>query len=329
MNARHTRWRWIKWPLALAFFSAVGWLLYRRGRDMDWSEVWTSILALDALTLSTGLVFTLLAYLAFGSYDLLSKRHLGHHVPAPRVLAIAMVAYALNINLGALVGGWASRFRLYSRVGVRATTTTQIIGLGVLGNWTGFLLIAGLVFSFAPPELPQAWALSSGMLPVIGLLLLAALSMYLLLCALKPGQRWKIRRFKLRAPTPQMAGLQLAAASVHWLSMGMVVDTFIPGDLPFTAVMGVLLMSSIAGAAMHIPAGLGVIEAVFVAMLGDQFPPAQVLAALLAYRATYYLTPLLLGLIAYPILEFRRIRVPADSRPESPRLKAPAIEPAR
>lgn len=319
MNLSQSNWKWIKWLLASLFFGAVGWLLYSRGREMDWTAVWASVRAFDLPTLATGLAFTLLAFLAFGCYDLLAKRHLRHPVPTPRVLAIAMVAYALNLNLGALVGGWATRFRLYSRVGVNAATTTQIIGMGLLSNWTGYVLIAGLVFAFAPPVLPESWALSSGMLPLIGGGLLTALTAYLLLCAFRPGQRWKVRRLELRAPTLAFAGMQLAASTVHWLATCMVISTFLPDELAFTTILGVLLMSSIAGAAMHIPAGLGVIEAVFVAALGDRVPAAQLLGALLAYRATFYLAPLLLGLAVFPVLELRG-RKPGAGVGASPRL---------
>jgi uncharacterized membrane protein YbhN (UPF0104 family) len=56
----------------------------------------------------------------------------------------------------------------------------------------------------------------------------------------------------------------------------------------------------------HIPAGLGALEAVFVVMLGSRLPQSELLAALLAYRAIYYLAPLLLAVIAYLAIESRR-----------------------
>lgn len=305
MSARPAFWKWTRWLLSLLFFGAVAFLLYGRGRAMDWQAVWAAVLAFDALTLAAGLLFTLLAYLAFGSYDLLARRHLHHPVPAPRVLAIAMVAYAMNANLGALVGGWASRFRLYARTGVGAGMTMQIIGLGILSNWSGYVLIGGLVFTFAPPQLPQAWSVNAWMLPFIGVSLLASLAVYLAACALRPGRGWKIRRLKLRTPTLAFAGMQLAASGLHWLAMGLAIKVFLPAEIPFTTVLGVLLMSSMAGAALHIPAGLGVIEAVFVGALGDRFPATQLLGALLAYRACFYLVPLLLALCVFAMLEWR------------------------
>jgi glycosyltransferase 2 family protein len=60
----------------------------------------------------------------------------------------------------------------------------------------------------------------------------------------------------------------------------------------------------------HVPAGLGVIEAVFVACLGASLSSTQVLAALLSYRAVYYLAALALASIAYAMSEvsLRRAR---------------------
>jgi uncharacterized membrane protein YbhN (UPF0104 family) len=63
---------------------------------------------------------------------------------------------------------------------------------------------------------------------------------------------------------------------------------------------------------LHIPAGLGVTEAVFIALLSHRVPEHQLLGALLAYRAIFYLTPLLAGALLYLKVEMRtRKQVPA------------------
>jgi hypothetical protein len=63
--------------------------------------------------------------------------------------------------------------------------------------------------------------------------------------------------------------------------------------------------AAVAGVVTHVPAGLGVLEAVFVACLSDVGTPI-VLAALLSYRAVYYLVPLALASIGYAIGEISR-----------------------
>lgn len=86
--------------------------------------------------------------------------------------------------------------------------------------------------------------------------------------------------------------------AIIWLLLGQGVDYFF--------VLGVLLVSSIAGVIVHIPAGIGVLEAVFIALLaGEETSQGLIIAALLAYRVLYYFIPLLLALVCYLVLESR------------------------
>ncbi|MCI3807503.1 hypothetical protein MQA04_21870, partial [Escherichia coli] len=87
-----------------------------------------------------------------------------------------------------------------------------------------------------------------------------------------------------------------ASLAIIWLLLGQSVNYFF--------VLGVLLVSSIAGVIVHIPAGIGVLEAVFIALLaGEHTSKGSIIAALLAYRVLYYFIPLLLALICYLLLE--------------------------
>ena len=65
------------------------------------------------------------------------------------------------------------------------------------------------------------------------------------------------------------------------------------------------MISAIAGVVTHIPAGLGVLEAIFLAMLQHQMPASALLAALIGYRALYFLLPLLVACALYLLLERR------------------------
>ncbi|MCF3877322.1 UPF0104 family protein, partial [Salmonella enterica subsp. enterica serovar Weltevreden] len=77
-------------------------------------------------------------------------------------------------------------------------------------------------------------------------------------------------------------------------------------DVNYFFVLGVLLVSSIAGVIVHIPAGIGVLEAVFLALLaGEHTSQGTIIAALLAYLVLYYFIPLLLVLVCYLIMESR------------------------
>jgi uncharacterized membrane protein YbhN (UPF0104 family) len=69
-----------------------------------------------------------------------------------------------------------------------------------------------------------------------------------------------------------------------------------------------MLIAAMAGVMLHVPAGLGVTEAVFIAILSSRVPEHQLLGALLAFRALFYLTPLLAGALLYMKHEMRTRR---------------------
>jgi uncharacterized membrane protein YbhN (UPF0104 family) len=79
---------------------------------------------------------------------------------------------------------------------------------------------------------------------------------------------------------------------------GVVLYALLPVDdgVGFGRVLGVFLIAQIAGLLSHIPGGLGVFESLVLALLRDRLPAADLLGALLAYRAIYYLLPLALAL---------------------------------
>jgi uncharacterized membrane protein YbhN (UPF0104 family) len=75
-----------------------------------------------------------------------------------------------------------------------------------------------------------------------------------------------------------------------------------------------MLLASVAGLVTHIPAGLGVLEAVFVALLSGRMAQGELLAALLGYRVIYYLAPLVVAGILYFVVNARARRGAPPSR---------------
>jgi glycosyltransferase 2 family protein len=73
-------------------------------------------------------------------------------------------------------------------------------------------------------------------------------------------------------------------------------------------VLTVLLIGAIAGVFAHVPAGLGVFEFVYVALLSHLVPESRLLGALLGYRAIYYIAPLVVGALMYLSMEVRAKR---------------------
>ncbi|MCW7539236.1 lysylphosphatidylglycerol synthase domain-containing protein [Aquabacterium sp. A7-Y] len=299
--------KWLTW----AFFAAVLGLLVSHARSVDWGQVWQTLRGYPAGTLALAGGLALLSYLIYSSFDLFGRAYTGHRLSTPTVLGVAFISYAFNLNLGALVGGVAFRFRLYSRLGLDKAAIGQVLGLSVLTNWLGYCALAGVVFALGGIEVPGNWKISSETLQLLGIVLLVAVASYLAACAFSRRRSWMVRGHELNLPSWRVGVLQVLLSGANWLTITAVVYVLLQQQLAYGVVVAVLLVGAVAGVLTHVPAGLGVLEAVFVALLGSQLSQGQLLGALVAYRALYYLAPLALAGLLYARLEARARRLQA------------------
>ncbi|MGE8296522.1 MAG: lysylphosphatidylglycerol synthase domain-containing protein [Pseudomonas sp.] len=305
-SAQNNPWmRWGKRALTLFFLLAVPALLYMLARNLDWGEVRQSLSDYSTRTLLVGFLITCASYLAFSCYDLLGRKYSRHHLPARQVMPVAMVCYAFNLNFTTWIGGVAMRYRLYMRLGLGASTVTRILSLSLLTNWTGYMALAGVIFSLRLVHLPESWGLGVTGLQLVGFALLGVVSAYIGVCAFATQRVWHFRDRAITLPSLRMALMQLCLGASNWALMAALIYWLLPEGAAYTSVLGVLLISCIAAVVAHIPAGLGVLETVFLALLQHQYSQASLIAALLAYRVLYYLLPLLVASVAYLVLEKR------------------------
>lgn len=294
---------WLKRIALIAWIAAVAALIFFQVRDLEWAKVLDALRSFGPARIAAGAAFVAPACAAVALFDLVGRHATGHRMPVPRVMLISFTGYFFSLNLGALVGGLAFRYRLYMPYRLPGLTISQVIGLSVVTNWSGYVLIAGAVLVWQPPELPPDWGVGAGVMRGTGAVLLAAAAGYLVLCAIRGGDsiRWKDSPFEL--PTIGIAALQIGLSVVSWGSIGAVITALLPGDVSWFTVMPVLMISALAGIWSHVPGGLGVIEAVFLALLETSAPDGEVLAAILVYRVLYYLAPFAVAIAAYAFLE--------------------------
>ncbi|UCZ85468.1 lysylphosphatidylglycerol synthase domain-containing protein [Pseudomonas sp. L5B5] len=316
-GSRHRRWlAWARRALNLLFLVLVPLLLWLLARNLQWQEVSQAVRGYSAAILLLAVAITILSFALYSCYDLLAGRYARHRLPARQVLALAFVVYAFNLNLGAWVGAVALRYRLYSRLGLGSMAITRILSFSLATNWLGYLLLAGTLFALGMVQLPGNWAVGSSGLRVVGGILLMVPGAYLLACRYAKRRAWHWRGQRLQLPTAPMALAQLGLSLINWTLPALVVFLLLPDGVGYPQVLGVMLISSIAGIITHIPAGLGVLEAVFITMLQHQLGKGAILAALLGYRAIYLLLPLALASLVYLALEQRARALRNQNRPQ-------------
>ena len=298
-----TGWQRLRRWLPLAFGMVVLGLLLSNAHKIDWQGAWQALKSYPAIVLVYAWGLATASHLLYGCFDLIGRRLTGHKLPVWRSWAIAVTSYAFNLNLGALVGGVALRARLYARAGLDETSIAQVVGISLATNWLGYGLLAGALFAagvIVPPA--QAPITGTTLRWLGGLMVLGALA-YVAMCAFARGRQWTVRGRRLHLPSPQLAVLQLSIASANWALMGTAMYVLLGDKVSYGSALGVLMAASIVGVLTPIPAGLGVLEAVYLALLASTLGQGPLMGAVLAYRAFYYLLPLAGGLLMYAALE--------------------------
>src|SRR5206468_3752106 len=134
---------------------------------------------------------------------------------------------------------------------------------------------------------------------------------------------WTLRGHEIYLPPVKMALLQYAISCINWSLMAAIIWVLLGERIDYADVLTVLLIGAIAGVIAHVPAGLGVFEFVFVALLSHVVSDERLIGALLGYRAIYYILPLVIATALYLYME-----VHAKQRLRSLPKAASAIVPA-
>src|SRR4029077_8254272 len=142
-------------------------------------------------------------------------------------------------------------------------------------------------------HLHERWAV------LVGTLLLAAVCAYALWVSLARG-KLEIRGWALRAPGPRIGLAQMALGVLDISLACAVLWSLLPSTshVHYITFLGVYAAAVIAGIISHVPGGVGVFEAVILLTLPG-VPTDALLGSLLAYRAVYYLVPLVFGTLLF------------------------------
>lgn len=286
--------RWRKVAVVIFIVLVVSLLGYAITK-VQWSDVLDAIANMSGATLWLAAAITLASYLIYSTYDLLGKWYTDHGLAWWRVIMVGLISYAFTMSLGAPVGGLGMRLRLYVKQGLEQGTVMRILGISIMSNWTGYVLVAGAIFGMGMVRLPQSWELGNGALQAIGIVMFAAGLIYLYLCAFSKTRSWNIRGHEIELPSIGLAVAQISLAIVNWMLIAAVIYVLLQQRADYFMVLGILLVSAIAGAIAHVPGGIGVIESVFIALLPAELSQHEILGALLVYRALYYVAPLIIA----------------------------------
>jgi uncharacterized membrane protein YbhN (UPF0104 family) len=259
---------------------------------------------------------TLIAYAALAWYDRIALLHLrkAEGISWIYIAVCSFVTYALSHNIGASVfSGGMVRYRAYTAKGLTPAEVALLVALCSFTFAFGTILLLGLVLVGEPQilqpmtSLSPAFGIGVGAGRIIGVGLLAFCAVYTIGAWLhfKPI---RIGGFEIVYPRLPIVARQYLAAPLELMGAAGIIYFALPevGNPGFFIVLGAFLLSFSAGLLSQVPGGVGVMEAVFLAIMPG-IPAAAVFAALLVWRLFYLILPLVLSLPI--VLLFERSRL--------------------
>lgn len=315
--------RWIV-PIASLLIFAIALNALRHSLyAVSFADVAAAFARVTLSRLALALLLAAGGYAALVAYDVLALAHEKTPLALRRTVLASFIANALSQSLGfTVILGGAVRYRMYSAWGLTGRQIAQAVAFTGITLWLGVLTVGGVVLSTDPRASPAIVHLSVPSLRPLGIACLVAVAIYLMLSFVRRAPI-VVRGHAFAPPTFRIALAQVALSSLDWVLMGSVLYVFLPpsAHVPFAGYMGVFLLGMTASLISHVPGGLGVFDAIVVALLAPWAATAPVLALLVAYRVIDDIVPLSIGLLLLGGYETDRRR--KRDRRARPRAESP------
>lgn len=284
--------------VALGVLIAAGWVLREKLGDLEWSQIWLRLHATPLSDIGISLLCTAGAYLILTVYDSTAFEYIRRPMRFTRIMYVSFVAYAFshNIGVGAVSGG-SVRYRFYSRWGVSAYDIATVIIFGGMAYVLGIIAVAGIIMVVNADNLAAVFSLPPWAAKAVGVTAALIGSGYLIWSLIgRPSFTLKGRRFE--PPAIRIGLKQVVSACLEWGFASAALFFLLPDDVGvgYWEFVGIYVIGYVAGMMSQTPGGIGVFEAALLLLLPEAAPKEGVLAAILAYRALYFLLPFVIAL---------------------------------
>jgi uncharacterized membrane protein YbhN (UPF0104 family) len=279
--------------LALLVTVLAAFLLYRTLSGYELGELIDSLAGMPPSRIATAILFAAASYLCLTGFDWLALRYIGQNLPYRRAALASFCSLSLGHNIGfAALSSGAIRYRFYTRWGVPGADVAKIILFCGVTVGLGLIILGGAALILRSDLAARIIHTSETVAIGLGCACLSAAAVYLLLSVWlrKP---LRVRKWSIEMPPVRLALAQLVIGPVNFAMVAGCLHQTLSAmeDVSYLAVAAVYVIANVTALVSHVPGGLGVIEAVVLYLL----PGANVIAALIAFRAVYFLLPLSIG----------------------------------
>ena len=302
--------------ISLLMMAVAAFTLYALLREIDFGAVAAALAAQPVKEIAVAGAFVIAGYVTLTFYDLFALHAIGRHKVPYSVAALAsFTSSTIGHSLGAAVlTGGLIRLRIYSVWGLTVLDIAKIAFVTGMTFWLGNALLLSGAAAYAPEAAAVVDHLPLWLNRAIGLAGLFAIVCYLIWLAPRPRAVGR-SGWRIVLPNLRFTLLQIGIGALDLSLVTFAMYTLLPGSptVGFVSVLIIFLTATILGTVSHAPGGLGVIEATMLVGL-PQFQREQLLAALLTFRALYFVLPLLLATLSLGFRELRMFAYPAPAR---------------
>ncbi|GAB2176684.1 hypothetical protein [Dongia sp. agr-C8] len=311
-SLQHRLFQRLRGPASLLFSLAVVGLafygLHGALRHVEFDKVLQALRGLRLHEIVIALLFTGGSFLAIAGQEYFALQTAGRPLAFPVAALGGFMAQSIGHSSGFSVAvGGGLRYRLYSMFGARFAEVAK-----VQASFSGTLALAlclqiAAAMILHPGLLDHEILLPHSLTRDIGIGL-ALVSLTLLAATLRARPFHLLGR-KIETPPFRTVLPQVLCSVLDIACLAAAAYALLPADLnaDYATVLGIAVVSLTLGIASSVPGGLGVFESsVLLLMAPSASLAAPAVGALLAFRALYYLLPLLLGLVTLGVVELWR-----------------------
>jgi phosphatidylglycerol lysyltransferase len=277
-------------------------------RTLNVSALVGALRSIPPRTIAGALAATTVSYIALLANDFLGLRYAGATPPLTTTLMASFCGYALGnaVGFGSLSGG-AVRYRVYTSAGLSAGQVARVTIFIAAASGVGITAATAFGLAMRAHEIARLLSISPLQLYGVAGLVLGLAAFFLIFCAAK-NEPLHLGTLRIRLPNPGLVVAQLgitlidvgAAAAALWILLPATNVDFLGFVTIYAAAVGLGVLS-------HAPGGFGVFELALFYSVGASGPPNVVAASLVAYRAIYFLIPVVPAITLLAASEIRRV----------------------
>lgn len=303
--------RLVPYAVGGVMFAIAVWVLQSTLARFHLGDLRAELAAFSFRQLGSALLFTFLSFVALIGYEWSALGVIGKRLPLRHfsLASFATQSIAHSTGFGFLIGA-TLRYHFYADRGLGIADVAKIQVLFTATFTLGVATLAGGVVAIEPWRLAAATGV-----PALAWRAAAALALLLVVAYVVWGAffhrpiRWRGRELALPSASATLTQIFFGVADL--MAVAAALHALLPAalGLSYPEVLTIFMAAIVVGLMSNVPGSLGVFEsAVLLLVQPGEAQTLPVIGALLAFRAVYYLLPLVCGVVLLAVREMHRWR---------------------